>query len=291
MLRTYKVVDVFTSRPLLGNPVAVVLDADELDTAAMQAISAWTNLSETTFVFPPTTADADYRVRIFTPRSELPFAGHPTIGTAHALLEAERIKPREGGRLVQECEVGLVSLTVDKDDDGRRIIFTLPGSKIDPLGEADTAELEAILGQKVSLLVPPAVVNVGPIWTIVRLEDASAVLILRPDTARLADFERRLGITGVTVFGPHNSGDAAIEVRTFAPSCGVDEDPVCGSGNASVAAFQWHRNLLPPKGKEYVATQGRCIGRDGRIKVRVDENGNVHVGGSCVTCIDGTLNY
>jgi PhzF family phenazine biosynthesis protein len=289
MERSFKVVDVFTRRPLKGNPVAVILDAEDLDTDAMQAITGWTNLSETTFVLPPATSGADYRLRIFTLRSELPFAGHPTLGSAHAILEAGRLKPRSGGRLVQECGIGLVDVTVEEQDGDRRLNFGLPPATLTPLQAADIAELESIAGCKVDNKVAPAIVNVGPIWVIAQLSDAASVLDLRPDLARLAEFERRLGVTGLTVFGSHERGDAAIEVRTFAPSSGVSEDPVCGSGNGSVAAFQWERGLLPTGGADYVAAQGRCVGRDGRIEVNVDANGAVRVGGSCVTCVEGSL--
>jgi PhzF family phenazine biosynthesis protein len=289
MKRSYKVVDVFTARPLLGNPVAVILDADGLDTEAMQAIARWTNLSETTFVLPATTAEADYHLRIFTPRSELPFAGHPTLGSAHAILEAGRIARRQSGRLIQECRVGLVELRVDERSGNRQLAFELPRAKIEPLCGTDVEDLESILGRKVGIESAPAIVNVGPIWVVAQMADASSVLNLRPDLARLSEFERRLGVTGLTVFGAHERGDAAIEVRTFAPSCGIEEDPVCGSGNGSVAAFQWERGLLPPNGKDYVATQGRCVGRDGRIRVNVDANGKVRIGGSCITCVDGSL--
>ncbi|WP_454908129.1 PhzF family phenazine biosynthesis protein [Variovorax gossypii] len=287
MKRAYKVVDVFTSRPFMGNPVAVILDSEGLDTHQMQAIAGWTNLSETTFVLPPTSKEADYRLRIFTPRSELPFAGHPTLGSAHAILEARRAAPREKGRLVQECGMGLVALTVSDADGDRRLSFELPPARIDTPGKADLDDLQAILGSR--LKIEPGIVNVGPIWIIAQLEDADAVIGLSPDLARLAALERRLGVTGVTVFGSHRSGDAAIEVRTFAPSCGVDEDPVCGSGNGSVAAFLWERGLLPSTGKDYVATQGRCVGRDGRIAVNFDSKGGIRIGGSCVTCIDGSM--
>lgn len=287
MKRTYKVVDVFTSQPFMGNPVAVILDADGLDTPAMQAIAGWTNLSETTFVLPPTSPEADYRLRIFTPRGELPFAGHPTLGSAYALLEAGRVKPRDNGSLVQECDMGLVALTVTDQGGDRRLSFELPPATITTLGKADLNELEAILGS--ALKVEPGVVNVGPVWIIAQLEDANAVIGLRPDLAKLAELERRLGVTGVTVFGPHPSGDAAIEVRTFAPSSGVDEDPVCGSGNGSVAAFLRARGLLPSSGKDYLATQGRCVGRNGRIAVNIDSKGGIRIGGSCVTCVDGSM--
>jgi PhzF family phenazine biosynthesis protein len=290
MKRSYKVVDVFTFRPLLGNPVAVVMDAEGLTADAMQAVARWTNLSETTFVLPPTTADADYRLRIFTPRSELPFAGHPTLGSAHGILEAGRVVPRQSGRLIQQCGIGLVELTIGARGADRELTFRLPPAKLEPLHTADMAELARILGCKVDLKTAPAIVNVGPVWIVAQLNDAASVLDLRPDLARLAELERRLGVTGLTAFGAREHGDdAAIEVRTFAPSCGVDEDPVCGSGNGSVAVFQWQRGLLPPGGIDYVAAQGRCVGRDGRVRISVDADGTVSVGGSCVTSVEGSL--
>ncbi len=282
--RDYKVVDVFTDRALMGNPVAVVLDAEGLTAEAMQAVARWTNLSETTFVLPPTTAEADYRVRIFTPRSELPFAGHPTLGTAHAVLEAGRVTARPGGRLVQESAIGLVALTIEEG----ALAFALPPAKITTLSSADVAELEAILGH--GLAAPePAIVDVGAIWIIAQMNDAGTVLGLQPDLSRLAALERRLGVTGLTVYAPRGPGDAAIEVRTFAPSSGIEEDPVCGSGNGSIAAFRWARRLLAPGGDSYIAAQGRCVGRDGRIKLTVDAAGTIQVGGACVTCVEGRL--
>lgn len=289
MKRSYKVVDVFSSRPLLGNPVAVILDADGLDTNAMQAIANWTNLSETTFVLPAVSADADYSLRIFTPRSELPFAGHPTLGSAHAILESGRAKLSQGGRLIQECKVGLVEVTLEEQGGNQQLTFALPSAKIDPLDDADIEELQVILGCAVAAKSVPGVVNVGPVWVVAQIADAASVLKLRPDLVRLAEFERRLGVTGLTVFGTHEEGDIAIEVRTFAPSCGVEEDPVCGSGNGSVAAFQWARGLLAPGDQSYVASQGQCVGRAGRVKVTVDANGKVRVGGACVTCVEGSL--
>ncbi|MGO9816899.1 MAG: PhzF family phenazine biosynthesis protein [Acidocella sp.] len=252
MQRAYKVVDVFTSTPLLGNPVAVVLDADGLDTEAMQRIARWTNLSETTFLLPPTNAAADYRLRIFTPRSELPFAGHPTLGSAYAVLEAGRVAPRDG-RLVQECGVGLVRITVE---DTGRLTLGLPPAALRTLTPDEVEELEAVLGQPVLRDVPPALVNVGAVWVVAQLPSAAHLLALTPDFARSAAFERRLGATGLSLFGAHESGDAEIEVRSFAPSCGIDEDPVCGSGNGSIAAFRWERGQLPTTGTNYMAAQG-----------------------------------
>jgi len=287
-MRTYKVVDVFTRQPFLGNPVAVVLDAEGLDTAAMQAIARWTNLSETTFLLPPTTPGADYRLRIFTPRSELPFAGHPTLGSAHAALEAGRVTPRNG-RLVQECGVGLVNLAVQGEGDDRRLTFGLPPATVTPLRLADVDALEGVLGHAILREVPPAIVNVGAVWVVTQLPSVASLLVLKPDFARSAAFERRLGVTGVSVFAVHDAGEAAIEVRSFAPSCGVDEDPVCGSGNGSVAVFRRDRGQLAAGGASYTAAQGQCVGRAGRVAVHVDADGKVVLGGACVTCVDGTL--
>jgi len=287
-MRALKTVDVFTDRPLLGNPVAVVLDASDLDTGRMQAIARWTNLSETTFLLPPTVEGADYRLRIFTPGSELPFAGHPTLGSAHAALEAGRIAPRDG-RLVQECGQGLIRIAVAGDGQDRQLVLDLPPAKVTPLAAADVAELEAVLGHAVVRQAPPALIDVGPVWAVAQLADADAVLGLHPDLARSAALERRLGATGICVFGRHAAGPAAIEVRAFAPSGGIPEDPVCGSGNGSVAVFQARNGLLPPGGSRYIASQGRCTGRDGRVAVEITAEGTVRLGGQCVTCLDGML--
>jgi len=282
--RTYKVVDVFTDRPLLGNPVAIVLDAKELDGDAMQRIARWTNLSETTFVLPPDRPEADYRLRIFTPGRELPFAGHPTLGSAHAAIEAGRVVPR-GGRIVQECGAGLIGIS--KSACG--LALTLPEPQLLPLAPAEVEELEAILGAPVVRSAEPALVNVGPIWVVAQLSSAEAVLALRPDLVRSAAFERRLQATGLSIFGAHATGTAAIEVRSFAPSCGVGEDPVCGSGNGAIAAFRRARGMLPATSAAYVAAQGRCVGRDGSVAITVAADGPITVGGSCVTVIDGVL--
>ena len=286
MSRSYKVVDVFTAQPLLGNPVAVVLDADGLDGSVMQQIARWTNLSETTFVLPPTRPEADYRLRIFTPGSELPFAGHPTLGSAHAVLESGRAAPRDG-RLVQECGAGLISIAVS----GSTRVLTLPAAKVTALAPDDMDELEAILGAPVNRAAAPALVDVGPIWVLAQLASADAVLKIQPDLARSASFERRLRATGVTVFGVHAAGEAEadIEVRSFAPSCGVGEDPVCGSGNGAIAAFRRARGQLPGLACAYVAAQGQCVGRAGRVSIGVEASGAVKVGGACVTVIDGEL--
>lgn len=288
MSRPYKVVDVFSDKPMRGNPVAVVLDASGLDTGAMQRIAAWTNLSETTFLLPPTNPGASYTLRIFTPRNELPFAGHPTLGSAHAVVEAGNIAAGDGG-LIQECGVGLVKIRIAAGAVST-VSLEMPTAKISPLKSADVAELEAALGRPVSRGVAPATVNVGPVWVIAQFADANEVIGLKPDFTRLAALERRLRVTGVTVFGKHASGPAAIEVRSFAPSDGIEEDPVCGSGNGSVAAFQWAAHPVAG-GMRYTAAQGRCVGRDGKVDVTIDADGKVTLGGACITTLNGTLLY
>jgi PhzF family phenazine biosynthesis protein len=283
--RPYKVVDVFTDRPLRGNPVGVVFDADGLDAPAMQRIANWTNLSETTFVLSPTRPDADYRLRIFTPVDELPFAGHPTLGSAHAIVEAGRVQPREG-LVVQECGVGLVPVRLD----AASRTLELPPARIADLPAGAIIELESVLGTQVVRSALPATVDVGPVWIVAQVAGAEALLALVPDYPRSAALERRLGATGVTVFGDCASGaESQIEVRSFAPSSGVAEDPVCGSGNGAVAAFRRARGLLPPADASYRATQGRCVGRDGRISLTASLGGIVTVGGACVTVLDGRL--
>lgn len=280
--RRYKVVDVFSATPLKGNPVAVILDSEALDAEAMQAIARWTNLSETTFVTAPTHPDVDYGLRIFTPVSELPFAGHPTLGSAHALIEAGRVSPVEG-RLRQQCAAGLIEITVAP----ARITLTLPPATVTPLDHATQRDLARMLGVT-TFGVAPVLIDVGPKWIVADLADAEAVLALGPDLGLCAVIETRVGATGVTVFGTVTPGGADIEVRSFCPSDGINEDPVCGSGNGAVAVFRRENGLLPQGVVGYLARQGRCVGRDGEVHVYVDSHG-VTLGGACVTVADGLL--
>lgn len=286
--RAFRQVDVFTAVPFLGNPVAVVLDAGGLSDAAMQRIAGWTNLSETTFVLPPTRAEADYRLRIFTPVAELAFAGHPTLGSAHALLEAGRVTPR-GGALVQECGVGLVRLAVTAAGAERWIDFELPPAALQALGDADVAELSSLLGAALGAQAVPRLVDLGPRWIVAQLPDAAAVLALQPDRARLVALSRALGATGVTVFGEYAPGEPAqLEVRSFAPAQGIDEDPVCGSGNGAVAVFLRATGQVARVGTRLVASQGLRLGRAGRVRLALDGD-VVRVGGQAVTCIEGRM--
>lgn len=180
MKRKYKVVDAFSEEPLKGNPVAVILESDGLDDTSMQAIANWTNLSETTFVLPPTVLGADYRLRIFTPRSELPFAGHPTLGSAHAVIEAGIAAPK-GGKLVQECGVGLVEVAVTMHGAARTLTLSLPPATVTSLSSAGVLELESVIGRQIVREAAPAIVNVGAVWVVAQLPSVQALLDLRPD--------------------------------------------------------------------------------------------------------------
>lgn len=267
----FKQVDVFTARPFFGNPVAVVIGAEGLETAQMQRIAHWTNLSETTFLLRPAQPGADYRLRIFTPRQELPFAGHPTIGSAHAALESGFVKARDG-RLKQECGAGVLDLTVEE----RRIYVRAPQPKVSPA-------VVPLFGGSQALRV-----DVGPVWIVVDLGDAADVDNLTPDMTAIAELSDSMRASGVTVFGRTGKADEPIHVRSFAPSHGIPEDPVCGSGNISVAAFLRETGLLKEFGPLYTARQGMQVGRDGRVSVRVSA-GEIEIGGEAVTCVDGTL--
>jgi PhzF family phenazine biosynthesis protein len=272
----FKQVDVFTRVPFRGNPVAVVLDGKGFSTEEMQHIACWTNLSETTFVLPPTSGKADYLLRIFTPRMELPFAGHPTIGSAHAVLEGGIAKARDG-RLRQECGAGILELQVE----GETLWLDSPKGTETAFSEASA--LEKMLGAKVK--GAPVIMNIGPRWLVAELGDAGAVDALAPDLPAVAALSERLEIGGVTVYGAASAGKAAIHVRSFAPAHGIPEDPVCGSGNISVAAYLRKAGRLAGG---YVARQGMQMGRDGQVSIRY-EGDKILIGGSAVTCVEGVL--
>lgn len=288
MTRRYTVVDVFSAEAMRGNPVAVVLDAAGLDTQSMQHIARWINLSETSFVLPPGAAGADYRLRIFTPANELPFAGHPTLGSAHAVVAAGLASPRSG-TLVQQCGSGLIPLELDTDDGGARYRLCLPPARFAAVSSDTTAELQGAIGAPIDVMAAPALIDVGPTWLVARLDTAERLLALKPNMHRLAALEASLGATGTTLFAASDGDATDIEVRSFAPSIGVNEDPVCGSGNGSVAAFRRERGLLPAGRVDYLACQGRCVGRDGRVSVTIEPAGTIWIGGACVTTAEGIL--
>lgn len=272
--RPFKQVNVFSADPLAGNPLAVVHDAQGLDDERMAALARWTNLSETTFLLPPTDAGADYRVRIFTPQAELPFAGHPTLGTCHAWLAAGG-KPKKPGVVVQQCGVGLVAVRCD----GPRLEFAAPPvRRSGPLEPEVLAKIVNALALAPSDIVRHQWVDNGPGWCAVMLGSARHVLALKPDWAALAPL--KLG-----VLGPHEpGGDAAFEVRAFVGEGGW-EDPVTGSLNASLAQWLFGAQLAR---SPYVAAQGAALGRAGRVHLRRDGR-DVWVGGDVVEVVRGEV--
>jgi len=284
-LRPFQQVDVFTEVPYLGNPLAVVLDGTGLSDQEMQHFCNWTNLSEATFLLPPTQPGADYRVRIFCPGRELPFAGHPTLGSCHAWLQAGG-QPR-GELVVQECGVGLVKLRRE----GNRLAFAAPPlRKGGPLPEEDVALIARGLGLARTDILGHAWCDNGPNWRGVLLRSAEQVLALKPDATLLAGLD--IGVVGprgkVGVVGSRPAGDdCAFEVRAFFPgNNGMAEDPVTGSLNAALAQWLIGAGLAP---RRYVASQGTALGRAGRVHVERDDAGETWIGGASVTCVQGEV--
>lgn len=275
MTRRFHQVDVFTARPLKGNPLAVVHAAEGLEDATMAAFARWTNLSETTFLLPPTDPAADYRVRIWTPGGELPFAGHPTLGSCWA-WQAAGGRPRTPGQVVQQCGVGLVTVR----QDGTRLAFAAPPlRRSGPLEPEVLARAVAALKLRADDVLRHAWVDNGPGWCALLLRSADAVLALAPDFAALGDL--KLGVVGAHAPGH----DAAFELRAFIPTLSVPEDPVTGSLNASVAQWLMGAGVAPAR---YVAAQGTALGRAGRVHLQRDGD-TVWVGGDVVPLVEGTV--
>ena len=274
MKRRFDQLDVFSAEPLRGNPLAVVHDADGLDDARMAAFARWTNLSETTFLLPPTDPQADYRVRIFTPGGELPFAGHPTLGSCHAWLAAGG-RPRQTGQVVQQCGVGLV--TVRRD--GQRLAFAAPPTRRSgPLDGMLLAQIARALRVPLTALRDHQWVDNGPGWCAVMLASAEAVRALQPDWPALG--ELKLGVVG-----PQPAGrDTQFELRALIGG-GMYEDPVTGSLNASVAQWLIGSGQAPAR---YVASQGHALGRAGRVYIE-REGDTIWVGGDVSACIRGEV--
>ena len=294
--RRFAQVDVFSAVPFQGNPVAVIVDADGLDESQMARIANWTNLSETTFVLPPDDPTADYRLRIFTPHRELPFAGHPTLGSAAAWLDAGGA-PKHEDRIVQECGAGLVdirrtprrggptgpsadSLTTATAEPSETLAFAAPDRlRSGPLDDAYVDQIAVALGVDRSEILGHQWADNGPGWAAVRLANAEKVLALTPDFSAIPD--AKLGVLGAHPEGSEHE----YEIRAFVPGVGVAEDPVTGSLNASVAQWLIGENLAP---NSYTATQGTALGRSGVVSITAEDD-EIWVGGATSVCIRGTV--
>ena len=316
--RPYKQVDVFTATPYFGNPLAVVLDASGLDDAAMQRFACWTNLSETTFLLPPTQPAADYRVRIFTPGGELPFAGHPTLGSCHAWLQSGG-KPKNDEFIVQECPQGLVKIRRENGQPNAnspaQLLFAAPALKRSTPSADMLARVAAALGITATQIVAAQLLDNGPIWLGLLLDNPQTLLQLAPEHAELKKINIKVGAAALygasftspligrmnreskafsqnaqqVLHAPHAQHAALspdIEVRAFAASIGIHEDPVTGSLNASLAQWFMADGIMPVR---YTAYQGACLGRAGEVTLARDTAGQVWVGGQCVSCIDGSV--
>ena len=326
--RPFAQVDVFTAQPYLGNPLAVVLDGAGLTDATMQAFTRWTNLSETTFLLPPSPegqdGGADYRVRIFTPGGELPFAGHPTLGSCHAWLESGGTS-RAADTIVQECQAGLIRIRRDGD----RLAFGAPPLKRSNPSPKLLAQVAAALGLKPPQIIAAQHLDNGPQWLGLLLDSPHTVLQVQPDHNALKDLGKKVGLVAVDSAGeapvliarssrearafagsklgslasdaganlalstpasadalPVDTEEPTLEVRAFAAPIGINEDPVTGSLNASLAQWLIADGYAP---SSYIAAQGTCIGREGRVHIHQDASGQVWVGGHSVTCIRGEV--
>jgi PhzF family phenazine biosynthesis protein len=308
--RPFAQVDVFTAHAYVGNPLAVVLDGAGLDDSEMQGFARWTNLSETTFVLPPTpeaaAQGADYQVRIFTPGGELPFAGHPTLGSCHAWLQSGGA-PRSAGHIVQQCKAGLVKIR----HDGTRLAFAAPTLQRRDPSPSHLAQVAAALGLQARHIVAAQLLDNGPVWLGLLLDSTDTVLQLQPDHLALKNLGSKVGVASMEyappapaliarsnresrAFGSRSAPaarpiareEAALEVRAFAAPMGVSEDPVTGSLNASLAQWLIAEGHVPAR---YTAHQGTCLDRDGRVYIEQDSTGQVWVGGDSVTCISGMV--
>ncbi len=283
-LRPFVQVDVFTREPMRGNALAVVLDGRGLSTATMQAFAQWTNLSETTFVVEPSSPSASYAVRIFTPRSELPFAGHPSVGTAWALLDAGIVK---GTELIQECAAGLLRVSVS--DEPRRVSVQSPQAQRGALAPAIIEALPRALGGASLCGERPVRSDVGARWILAELPTRNAVRAIAPDRAALIALSKQTDVVGVAAFSFEPGLPIPLELRAFAPFDGIDEDPVTGSAQAAVGDWLLAQGRLDAVGLQYQASQGFAVRRDGRVQVRIDADRRVHIGGECVALIRGAV--
>ena len=291
-MRTFRYLqlDVFPASHGGGNPLGVVIDARGLGTADMQRIAAWTGLVETTFLLPPDAAEADYQLRIFTPTAEIPFAGHPTVGSAHSALDSGFAQAR-AGRLVQQCKAGLLPIDVAGHDAARVISVQAPPSRILREGTGELGALRAAIGLREFGRLPPAFVEGGRRWWVAELADEDAVRTLLPNHGAIKALARADACLGLCVFARCASPDYELVVRAFPAGAGIVEDPASGAANGLIAAYIAQREPHGELAHGYRVSQGREMGKDAALRVRIDADGAVWVGGRTDTVVEGTLRW
>ena len=288
--RGYVQLDVFADRPGAGNPLAVVLDADGLDDATMQAIARWTRLPETTFVFPATSAEASYGLRIFSPRREVPFAGHPSVGTAHAVLDAGIAAPRDG-LLVQEGIAGLLPLRVEGSGMARTVAVRTPRARVTDIAGADDPRLVDVLRGLPLGDLPPALMDGGRRWWLAEVADEAALRAADPDWNAIATLAERTASMGLCVFARSDDPVYYLAVRAWVGAPAQFEDAASGAANATLAAWLASQDALPSADGFYRISQGREVGHDAIIELQVDDEGEVWSGGRACTVVKGQIDW
>ncbi len=290
MSRRYVQLDVFADRPGAGNPLAVVLDADGLDDDAMQAIARWTRLPETTFVFPSTAPGASYRLRIFSPRREVPFAGHPSVGTAHAVLEAG-VAACVDGLLVQDGIAGLLPLRVEGRGAARTIAVRTPQSRVMEVVAADDSRVAPVLGDWQLGELPPVLMEGGRRWWLVEVECESTLRAITPEWDAITHLAVESDSMGVCVFARCIGKPYDLAVRALVGAPAQFEDAASGAANATLAAWLASRNALPGIGRSYLVSQGREVGHDAVLRMQVDPDNAVWSGGQVCTVVRGEIDW
>lgn len=291
MQRRFTLLDVFADRPGAGNPLAVVLDCDGLDDAAMQAIARWTRLPETTFVLPPTEAGASYRVRMFSPRREVPFAGHPSVGTAHVVLEAGLAAPVDG-LLHQQCGVGVLPLRVEGAGAARTIAVRTPRARVVEMADVDDPRLRNALRTLPAGTLPPALMDGGRRWWLAEVSGEAALRDATPAWDAIAALAEQTGAMGLCAFArAQDGGDYDLVVRAFVGAPARFEDAASGAANATLAAWLAHNDALPGHDGRYTVSQGREVGFDARLHLHVDADGEVWSGGHVRPVVEGMLDW
>lgn len=284
-------VDVFSRRAGCGNPLAVVLADESLGAGEMQSIAAWTNLAETTFLLPPTDPSADYRVRIFTPRQEIAFAGHPSIGSAHAALATGLARIGEGP-LLQECAAGLLPVALERSEgQPDTLSVRVPRSRLVRYAADSDRPLQRALEGRTRGVSRAALVEGGRRWWLAELQDEDQVRQMQPDHEAIGQLATETGSLGLCVFARTPDSEQQMVVRAFPQGVGIDEDPASGAANAAIAAYLDETGLLEGLGRRYRASQGREIGRDAVLDLAVDSERQVWVGGGCITVVRGKLDW